>query len=648
MALLEVRGLTVAFPGSEDRPVVSGVDLELERGTVLGLVGETGAGKTLTTRAILRAVPDGVVTADAIQFDGIDLLGASASVVQRVRGGRIGIVVQDARSALNPMQTAGASLQHIVRRHESVSRRDARNRILAMFESVGLPDPAGIYRQYPHQLSGGMAQRVVIAAAFITNPDLIIADEATTGLDLTVQAQILDLLQAEIAKRNAAAIIVTHDLGIVAHYCDDVAVMYAGKVRERSPVRTLFGAPAHPYTGALLAATARGAAFDRADDAPVRDLTTACEYAARCRFTEDVCVTGPIPTQRADDRSSLCRLPIGTDVRLAEGGSGVDSAESHEIGEDYLVASELRKTFRRAGRKLYAVNGVDIEVRRGETVAVVGESGSGKSTLGRCVLRLLDVDSGAIALDGEDVTRERRQKFRLRRTDVQPIFQDPGTSLDPLMRAVDLVIEPLAIFHRELDGAARRREGRRLMASVGLGPELERRYPRQLSGGQQQRLVIARAIATRPRLLVLDEPTASLDVSIRGHVLRMLADLQREHRLSYLLISHDLHTVRRLADRVLVMYLGEVVETGPAEEIFARPRHPYTKALLSATLLPDPTRPPAHVPLRGEIPRPTDLPVGCYLAGRCPLMVDECRAAHPALVPVSEEHLARCVRLDVT
>ena len=647
--MLEVRGLTVRFPGAP-RAVVDGVDLEVERGSVLGIVGETGAGKTLTTRAILRAIRDAEVTAERIDFEGVDLLNAPRGVLQRVRGNKIAVIVQDARSALNPMQTVGTSIRHIVRTHEGVGRREARARTLAMLESVGLADPESVIRRYPHELSGGMAQRVVIAAALVTNPDLVIADEATTGLDLTVQAQILDLLRAEIAKRNAAAILVTHDLGIVAHYCKDVVVMYAGRVRERGPVREVFAAPAHPYTATLLAATRRAAA-DRGPDAPPPAWDTACAYASRCRFTEEICLTGPLPLQRAGARSSLCRLPISGDaprepapVPAATGGGTGAPAEGQLVR-----AESLRKTFSRpGGERLHAVNGVDLEIRAGETLALVGESGAGKSTVGRCLLKLTDVDSGQILLEGVDITREPRRAFRHRRTHVQAVFQDPASSLDARMRAVDIVTEPVAIFRPELGRVERRAEGLRLMASVGLGEELADRFPRQLSGGQQQRVAIARAISTHPRLVVLDEPTASLDMSVRGQVLGLLRDLQRDHGLSYLLISHDLQTVLSLSERIVVMYLGEIVETGPTAEVFRRPRHPYTKALLSATLIPDPARPPAHVPLRGEIPKPTALPHGCFLAGRCPLAIAECRAEHPPLFPVGDAHAARCIRLDQT
>ena len=646
MALLEVRDLSVGFGGAHERPVVRGVNLEVERGTVLGLVGETGAGKTLTTRAILRAIHGGIIKAEAIDFDGVDLLNASRKVMQRMRGKRIGIVVQDARGALNPMQSTGTSLQRIVRTHEDIGRREAHERILAMFDSVGLPDAEAVYRQYPHELSGGMAQRVVIAAALISDPDLIIADEATTGLDLTVQSQILDLLQTEIRKRDAAAIVVTHDLGIVAHYCDEVAVMYDGRIRERGPVGMMFATPAHPYTAALMTATTAATRIDRPPDMAGPDTTAACEYASRCVFVEEICRTGPLPVQRDGPHLSLCRLPVGGSALAERVDLSEAPASVRDVGEGFLVVRDVRKTFRRTGKTLHAVNGVDLEIRRGETVALVGESGSGKSTLGRCVLRLIDVDSGAVLLDGKDHTTESRRDFRPRRTDVQAVFQDPATSLDARMRAIDIVTEPLAIFRKELSAADRREEGLRLMASVGLPGELAHRYPRQLSGGQQQRLAIARAIATHPRLLVLDEPTASLDVSVRGHVLDTLDRLQREHRIAYLLISHDLNTVRRIADRVVVMYLGEIVEAGTAEDVFERPGHPYTRALLSATLIPDPDRPPSHVPLRGEIPAPTNLPVGCYFAGRCPLAIDACRAEHPPHIPISRGHTARCIRLD--
>ena len=594
MGLLEARGLTVSFPGSS--PVVRGVDLDLERGAILGLVGETGAGKTLTVRAILRAIQNAHVSADTIRFDGIDILNASKRQLRTLRGNRIGYVIQDARNALNPMQAVGTSLDHIVRAHQDVGKREARNAILNMFASVGLPDPENVFYRYPHELSGGMAQRVVIAGALISNPDLIIADEATTGLDLTIQAQILDFLLTEIARRNAAAIIVTHDLGIVAHYCTEVAIMYAGKVRERGSVRSVFEAPSHSYTRSLLEASIERVVEPEGE---------------------------PVSHQRP--------------VNYA-------APENKRV----LAATHLQKSFRRPGKAtVHAVNDVGVDLIVGQTVALVGESGSGKSTVGRCLLRLIDPDSGEIIYDGVDITHEPSRQFRHRRTEIQAVFQDPSSSLDHRMKAIDIVSEPLAIFSKMSRGE-RRAEGLRLLQSVGLPPEFAERFPRQLSGGQQQRLAIARAVATRPRVIVLDEPTASLDMSVRGQILALFQDLQREYQLSYILISHDLQTVRQFANTLVVMYLGEVVEQGPAEQVFARPRHPYTQALLSAELVADPSVTPKRVVLEGEIPKPTNLPRGCYLASRCPYAVDACRANHPPLATFSEEHFSRCIRPEVT
>ena len=616
MALLDVKGLTVHFPGHEDRPAVNNVDLTVERGTILGIVGETGAGKTLTTRGIVRAVGPGVITAQQVEFEGVDLLRLSRKDLRRLRGGRIGIVVQDARSALNPMQRVGKSLALILRAHERVSRGEARTRILSMLASVGLPDPERIAHAYPHELSGGMAQRTVIAAALLTNPDLLIADEATTGLDVTVQAQILDLLKEEIGRRNTAAIVVTHDLGIVAHYCTDVMVMYGGEVRERGPVRDVFSAPEDPYTAKLLQATAAA--------------TPTVPAVARDANEPDIAVTPA-------DRKPAVREEAAPD----------HAAE--DVEERLLRVRELVKHFTLPGRvKLHAVNGVTLDIERGETLAVVGESGAGKSTVGRCLLRLVDADGGEILFDGADIARESRRAFRGRRTEIQAVFQDPSSSLDQRMRALAIVSEPLEIFRRDMSRAERREEGLRLMESVGLEPELADRLPSQLSGGQQQRVAIARAIATRPRLIVLDEPTASLDMSVRSQVLSLLEDLQQEHGLSYLFISHDLNTVRRIATRVIVMYLGEIVEVASTEQIFERPRHPYTRALLSATLVPDPARPPARERLEGETPRPTELPDACHFASRCPIAIEECEHEHPELVALSSSHKARCIRLDQT
>lgn len=653
MTLLDVRGLSVEFDGVEGRSIgVHDISFSVGRGRILGLVGETGAGKTVTTRAILGTVRGGHISADGIDFAGVDLLRAPPAHLRLIRGRRIGLVVQDARSALPPAQSVGDSVRLILRTHTAIGRREARQRVLRMFETVGLPDPEAVYRRLPHELSGGMAQRVIIGAAMITDPELVIADEATTALDLTVQAQVLDLLREQIRERHAAAIIVTHDLGIVAQYCTDVAVLYAGRLREFGPVDEVLSRPAHPYTLNLLRSVRRFSG-GRVPELITPRPEDGCEYRSVCPHAERECELPDLPLQDSGARRSLCRLPLPTPehATLGDIADAAHDAEAparaevdHHDSEVVLRISELTKRFAVRGAALHAVNGVNLEVGRGQTVAVVGESGAGKTTLGRCTLRLVDHTSGTIEFAGIDIGALKRRAFRPWRSDIQVVYQDPTSSLDPRLRAHEVVGEPLAVFAGQLSRTERKARVLELMADVGLPERLCDRYPHQLSGGQQQRLAIARALATDPRLVVLDEPTASLDASVQGQVLELLRNLQDEHGLAYLLISHDLSSVRHMADQLIVMYLGEIVEQGPSEEVFQRPVHPYTQALLSAALSPDPRERHEKIPLEGEIPRPTNLPDGCYFASRCPIRISDCTADHPPLTQTGPGHHTRCIR----
>lgn len=518
--LIEIRGLQVRKAGSAT-PIVQGVDLAVSRRRVLGIVGETGAGKTLTVRAVLGALPAGLVAStDYAAFDG-DQLPDLAAAMRRLRGKRIGIVVQDPVGALLPIQSVGRSLTTLLRTHRSMNLKEAKERIKRAFEEVGLRDPDAVMRARPHELSGGMAQRVVIAAAFMTDPDLIVADEPTTALDPTVQAQILSLLKREVVQRDAGAVIITHDMGVVAQACTDVMVLYKGQVRESGPVEQVFADPRDEYTQELLRAL-------------------------------------PDP-------------------------DALGASSDEETSQTVIQARNVVKRYRREQQPV--LRGVDLAVRAGRTVAIVGESGAGKSTLVRALLKLIPVDSGQILLKGQDVTQVSQRAFRTARRDVQVVYQNPTAALNPRLTVRQLIEEPLLTFP-EVAGTARDREARvvELLTSVRLDPELLDRSPTQLSGGQKQRVAIARALATRPSVVVLDEPTASLDLSVRRHVLDLLSDLQRETGVAYVLVSHDFHAVRSLAHEVIVLYRGEVVESGKAAAVLRNPSHEYTRKLLAAEL----------------------------------------------------------------
>jgi peptide/nickel transport system ATP-binding protein len=518
--LLDIRGLDVRRRGAAT-PIVHDVDVEVSRNRVLGIDGETGAGKTLTVRAILGALPPGLVaatTSASVDGQATDDLTAT---MRSLRGRRIGVVVQDPLGALPPFQSVGRSLVTVLTTHRPMPRSQAVARIRQALLDVGLRDPALIMRSRPHELSGGMAQRVVIAAAFMTDPDLIVADEPTTALDPTVQAQILALLKREVLARNAGAVIITHDIGVVAQVCTDVMVLFGGTVREAGPVEQVLRSPQDDYTKELLAA-----------------LPDAADHGAES--------DGPPP--------------------------------------EHVV--EMRDIVKSYGRRRPPVlQGVDLDVPAGRTLAIVGESGAGKSTLVRALLKLIPVDSGSIRFRGEDVTAASQGRFRRQRRDMQVVYQNPTAALNPRLTVRRLIEEPLLTFPEAAPTAAdRAARVTELLAAVRLDPEMLDRYPTQLSGGQKQRVAIARALATRPAVVVLDEPTASLDLSVRRHIVDLLARLQAETGVAYVLVSHDFHTVRSLAHDVVVLYRGEVVEAGPTSTVLRTPSHEYTRTLLAAEL----------------------------------------------------------------
>lgn len=525
--LLDIRDLRVSRSGSAT-PIVSGVNISVDRGRVLGIVGETGAGKTLTVRGMLGALPDGLVaTTASASFDGRSLSDLTEAMAQ-LRGQRIGVVVQDPLGALPPIQSVGSSLVNLLRTHRKMSRRAAVERISRALTDVGLSNVAGIMRSRPHELSGGMAQRVVIAAAFMTDPDLIVADEPTTALDPTVQAQILTLLRAQVIERNAGAVIITHDIGVVAQYCTDVMVLFGGTVRESGTVDEVLLHPQDAYTRELLASLPD----------PLKLSATAGER------------------------------------------------ESKAI----IEVSHVTKSYRRG--KPPVLHDIDLVVPAGKTVAIVGESGAGKSTLVRAILKLIPIDSGTITFQGRDVTRLTQGAFRASRQSIQVVYQNPTAALNPRLSIRRLIEEPLLAFPQLAPTAASRRSRiDELVASVRLDPVLLDRYPPQLSGGQKQRVAIARALATNPSVIVLDEPTASLDLSVRRHVVDLLADLQRTTGVAYVLVSHDFSTVRSLAHDVIVLYKGAVVESGPAGAVLKNPSHEYTRQLLAAELSTTPPNP---------------------------------------------------------
>ncbi|BBH70272.1 ABC transporter ATP-binding protein [Actinoplanes sp. OR16] len=652
--LLQVRGLRVEFGGV---PVVRDVDLTVPAGGALGLVGESGSGKSVTARSVLRLLrPGGRVTGGQVLFDGRDLLGLSEKRMRQVRGHDIAMVFQDPQSALNPVLTVGDQVAEALIVH-GAGRRAARTRAAELLDLVGIPQARQRMDDHPHQFSGGMRQRVVIATALANRPRLLIADEPTTALDVTVQAQILRLLAGLRAELGVALLMITHDLGVVAETCDEAAVMYAGRIVENGPVRELFGHAAHPYTAALLRAaprldgdrSVRLPAITGAPPDPAA-LPPGCAFHPRCPIAVARCSAEqpPVTAVAAAHEAVLpaayeavlpavheAVLPAVHEAVLPAAHEAVppgaheaacwrpsepfaepagDGPALHRAGgERLLTVAEVRVNVT-GGRKrpVWAVDGVSLHVDAGETLGLVGESGCGKSTLARAIVGLRRADHGTVRADG----------------DVRYVFQDPYASLNPRRTIRQTVSE--ALQAGGVTGAAARRRAAELMETVGLTEAHLERYPAAFSGGQRQRIGIARALATNPRLLILDEPVSALDVSVQAQVVNLLADLRDRLGLGYLFIAHDLAVVRHLSDRVAVMYLGRIVETGPAEQIYAKPRHPYTAALISA--VPQGAANDGLV-LRGDLPDPANPPSGCRFRTRCPIGADRgiCAEKEPAL-----------------
>jgi peptide/nickel transport system ATP-binding protein len=573
---------------------VRGVSLRVAPGERLGIAGESGSGKTVSALAITGLLPASARATGRVRFAGTDVGALRSPQRTALRGRHVGTILQDPLDSLNPALTVGSQIVETLRRHEPLDRAAARRRAIELLGQVGIPDAARNVDEYPHRFSGGMRQRAMIAIALSVEPEVIVADEPTTALDVTVQAQILELLVGLCEERTTALLLITHDLGVLAGVAHRIAIMHEGRVVEEAAVDDLFDRPAHPYTRSLLAS------IPRPDD------------TAR-------------PAVDPGDRPLLEVQQLTKDFPILRGGA-----------------------IRRAVGSVRAVEDVTLTIAAGETLALVGESGCGKSTLARCVLRLVESSSGGVRFDGHDVLACDRRALRRLRRDIQLVFQDPYGSLDPRMTVAQLVGEPLAVHELGGDRHARAARVRELLGMVGLGPEHASRHPHAFSGGQRQRIAIARALATEPKLLVLDEPVSALDTSTRAQILALLGELQQRLGVSYLLIAHDLALVRAVAHRVAVMYLGRIVELGACAQIFATPAHPYTQALLSAVPIPDPRRERERrrIVLRGEAQTSPDAGTGCPFAPRCVHVQERCLVRDPPLAPVrgsGAPHSAACV-----
>jgi len=645
-SVLRVRDLAVTFPGrSGDVQAVRGIDFDLARGEVLGLVGESGCGKSATALAVTGLLPDSARVAGSVRLGGRELIGLDDDALSGVRGSRISIVFQDPLSALTPVYTIGRQVAEAVAAHAGIAREAALERAVELLDVVGIPDARTRAGAYPHEISGGQRQRVMIAIAIAAEPDVIVADEPTTALDVTVQAQVLDVLRRAGELTGAAILMISHDLALLAGFADRMAVMYAGRIVESAPVDELFESPRMPYTAGLLGAVPRvdaagGRALAAIDGAPpaLTDLPPGCPFAPRCPLVIDVChgtepdldpVGGGASLAACHRAQELASGELGPAGELFTPARGPE-ARAVQPGDARGLALEvtgLRRhhpllkgaIFKRQVGSVRAVDGISFELRDGETLALVGESGCGKTTTLMELLELARPQDGRIVVLGKPTEELSAADRRNLRRELSIVFQDPFASLDPRLPVGDIIVEPLRAH-----GTARAAETARvseLLELVGLEPAFAQRYPQQLSGGQRQRVAIARAIALEPRLVLLDEPVSALDVSIQAGIVNLLAELRDRLGLSYLLVAHDLAIVRHVADRVAVMHLGRIVETGSIADVYSAPAHPYTQALLSAIPIPDPRaeRARQRIILRGEPPSPSAQLGGCSFRSRCPL-----------------------------
>ena len=662
---LENLGVTFLTPRGAFRAVRS-ASLEIARGEVLGLVGESGCGKSTVAFAMMNYLPGTAQVEGAVRFEGMDISEFSEAELRELRGNRIAMVYQDPITSLNPSMRVGPQIEEVLKQHLDMDSETAQRRVVELFESVGLADPGRIGRRYPHQLSGGMQQRVVIAMALACDPHLLIMDEPTTGLDVTTEATILDLIVELKDRVNAGILYVSHNLGVIARVADRVAVMYAGEIVEEATVSELFNSPSHPYTAGLLSCVPQPPGDDGVElqlrsipgsvfDAQIAQ-TDSCLFASRCPLAKDACVqASPPPAQVSNGHVSRCFYHADVDEDLwGELRERLEKPDA-DSAAPVLNAKDLRK-FYGGGRKKYILFGppvrqpvralvdVDMRVEGGHTLGIVGESGSGKSTAARAIVGLEARDGGVLQLRGEALEGDVEDRTEDQRSSMRMVFQNPTASLNPKLPIKHAITRAL----RKFAGAGRAESQERaeqLMNAVGLDPLYLDRRPSELSGGQQQRVALASAFAANPDLVVADEAVSALDVSVQAQVLNLLDQHQRDTGNSYVFITHDLGVVRYVSDDILVLYAGHVAEYGPSKAVLSSPSHPYTEALLSAAPVPDPDAEPTHIRLEGSVPTLRSAFKGCFFAGRCPRKIgDICDTDPPPEQRSSDgdSHLINC------
>ena len=673
--LLEVDGLKTWF-AQDGKTVraVDGVSFTINKGETFALLGESGCGKSMTSLSIMRLVPEpvGKIVSGVVKLHGDDLLAFPAPAMRKVRGGKIAMIFQEPMTSLNPVLTIGDQIQESVTLHQALTGSAAKTRVFELLDAVGIPDPAQRYSEYPHQLSGGMKQRIMIAMALAGEPDLLIADEPTTALDVTIQAQVLELLEDIQKKTGMAILLITHDLGIVSEMVDRVAVMYAGQIVEMASRNEFFANPRHPYTKKLFESmpTMGKREQDLAiikGSVPSLDQTfTGCRFASRCESLIDAC-TEVIPEWLNNNEHGVrCHLENESyagkkklieqmsQMQVSASDRNIQEVSENKVGADddergLLSVKDLKVQFpvyqgifKKHVGNVNAVDGVSLEIPQGKTLALVGESGCGKTTVAKSIMQLITATAGQVKFKNRDLSELSKPQLKKLRADMQIIFQDPYSSMNPRMKVKNIIAEGMIAQGLYQESAQRQKKIDELLDLVGLSAELQHRYPHEFSGGQRQRLCIARSLAVNPQLIVCDEPTSARDVSVQAQVLNLLKRLQKELGLSYLFITHNISVVEYMAHEVAVMYLGRIVEQGSVEDIILNAKHPYTQALLSAVPEVDKSTQRDIIRLEGELPSPINPPSGCHFHPRCSRATEQCKQSYPEKKSLSDQHWATC------
>lgn len=665
--LLEVNHLQTVFHTGALVRAVDDVSFYLDEGEIISIVGESGSGKSVSMQSILQLIqmPPGEIIGGEALFEGQDLLKMKpdSEEIRKVRGGKISMIFQEPMTSLNPVLTVGEQIRETIMLHLGYDKAKAHQRAIELLNMVGIPDSDMRVNYYPTQFSGGMRQRIMIAMTMASDPKIIIADEATTALDVTTQEQILELLRDIVKKTGVSLIIITHNLSVVARYAERIYVMYSGNVVEQGTTEELFAQPSHPYTIGLLNAIPRldgdrNRKLKAIDGVPLNPAHKDghCPFRLRCCYAMDCCEKSDVPEMRflTETHGCACYCDVASFHR-EEVETQNESAEK-VCNEVLLEVRDLCKYFpvyKGLGRTkvadVKALDNVSFKIYRGETLGLVGESGCGKTTLAKTILRIYNPTSGEIRLAGKDITSTRGRELRRLRRNIQFIFQDPFGSLNPRQTAENIIGEPIRNY--KLAGSKEEfdRMVDSLCVSVGLDPEMKHRYPHLFSGGQRQRISIARSLASNPEFVICDEPISALDVSIQAQIINLLIQLQKERNLTYLFIAHDLSVVRHISDRILVMYMGKVVEISKADALYENPMHPYTQALLSAVPIPDPVveKKRTRTRIEGELPSLINRPTGCVFHSRCPYASEKCKTEEPELLEYKDGHSCACWHVEV-